>query len=473
MKRRLCAILTGVMFGSFAAHAAEDAGASAARMAALERRVQELEAKLERVLANTNSFAAPELAQKVAILERRQELADEATAARAREAPVITAGKNGFSLASADRSYVLALHGYVQGDGRFYVDDSKDTAVDTLLLRRARLIVDGTLGSLFEFRIAPDFGNGQAVVQDAYLDCKPDTLINLRVGRFKTPFDIERLQSSADTCFTELGLPSALTPGYDLGAELYGFAAGGAVEYAAGVFNGVPDGTDGNGDANDNKDLAGRVMVSPFRNSDVAAINGLSVGAAASIGDQDGTAAASALPSLKTPGQQTYFSYAASTYANGPRTRVEPQFYYAAGPFGLLGEYVLSEQDVQRGAVSDRMHNRAWQLTGSFVLTGETPSLKGVQPLSPFNPGNNQWGAFELVSRIGQLNVDRHAFSGGFADRRRSAESAQNWGIGVNWYLTKNAKLMADYDLTAFDRGATVGDRPTESFVSTRAQISF
>lgn len=50
-----------------------------------------------------------ELDQKVRILERRFELQQEGTAEKAKEAPGVVSGKDGFSLKSADGQFQLGL----------------------------------------------------------------------------------------------------------------------------------------------------------------------------------------------------------------------------------------------------------------------------------------------------------------------------------------------------------------------------
>src|SRR5881628_50468 len=64
-----------------------------------------------------------ELDQKLRILERKAELDSEAAATKAKDAPRLSAGASGFSFSSADSNFVLRLRGYVQADGRFYVND--------------------------------------------------------------------------------------------------------------------------------------------------------------------------------------------------------------------------------------------------------------------------------------------------------------------------------------------------------------
>ena len=72
-------------------------------------------------------------------------------------------------------------------------------------IRRARPIIEGTVFKDIDFKFVPDFGEGKPTIQDAYLDFKYVPQAKLQVGRFKSPFGIERLQSNADTLFTELG----------------------------------------------------------------------------------------------------------------------------------------------------------------------------------------------------------------------------------------------------------------------------
>lgn len=420
-----------------------------------------------------------ELDQKVRILERKLEIADETAAAKAKDAPTLSAGANGFSLSSADKLFQLKLRGYAQADARFFVDDDDEKLTDTFLIRRARVIIDGQLGKQFAFRIAPDFGGGTAQLQDGYVDFKSSDAFNIRVGRTKVPLGLERLQSSTETLFNEAGLTTSLTPNYDEGALLYGSFGKGVLEYSFGVFNGGPDGASVDADSNDDKDLAARIWLSPFKNSDAAALSGLSFGVAATFGKQSGTTNAPGLPSYRSSGQNSFFSYRTSTnaadtaVADGDRTRIAPQLYYAVGPLGLLGEYVISEQDVSNGKGSSSLKNEAWQLAASWVLTGETPTLKGVTPINPFDPSKGQWGAFELKARIGELTIDDEAFSGGYAQSSRAAKSAEAVGGGLNWHLTRNTKVSVDYEQTTFDGGASDGDRPEEKVVIARAQVAF
>lgn len=416
-----------------------------------------------------------ELDQKIRFLERKIELDQEAAAATAK----VTAGPEGFALVSADQSFQLKLRGYLQTDARFFTDDPEDKSIDTFLIRRARLIFDGQFGPYFEMRIAPDFGNGKSELQDGYLDIKPDPGLNVRLGYTKVPFGLERLQSSSETFLNETALSTALTPNSDTGLQLFGTLGKGVFEYAAGVFNGEPDGASINSDSDDEKDLIGRAWLTPFKNQGPDLLRGLSVGIGGTVGNHQGTDSNPNLPTYRTAGQQSYFSYQTSTnkartaFADGEQVRLAPQFYYSVGSFGLLGEYILSEQEVANATSSDSLDNTGWQLTASQVLTGESPSLRGVKPLRPCNPSQGDWGAFELVLRYSALEIDDQTFDAGYADRKKSASAAEAVGAGVNWYLTRNLKFAFHYEQTTFTDGAPDGDRPDEQVVIARAQIKF
>lgn len=485
-----------------------------------------------------------ELSQQVKVLQRKGELNEEETAAAKKEAPVVSAGERGFSIKSADGNNELRFRGQIQTDARFYpghdgyssgngsTASPAVSAPDTTLLKQFRPILQGTVAGKYDFLLTPDFGGGKVVVQDAYVDARFTPWGQLKIGKQKTPFGLERLQGDADGKFIERGLPNNLVPNRDIGVQLHGLVADGKVDYAVGVFNGVVDGnssdsfTSGDTDNNIDKELVARVFATPFKD-EPGLLQNLGFGLAATYSDFRGSGTGvntttaqsvseSNLPSFRTNlGQLTFFKYRTAraitpvaggattaattdgTYADGERLRWSPQFYYYTGPFGLFGEYVQVDQEVSRtptgGAKrSDRLSNNAWQIVGSWVITGEDAGYTNPIPKKPFNLSNGTGiGAWELVARYSELNIDNKAFSPfgtgtaaaqqgrSYADPRASVKQASAWAAGINWYLTRNLKLALDYEETHFDGGWTNAagtsfeDRPTEKVVSSRLQIAF
>ncbi len=386
------------------------------------------------------------------------------------EAPArVSAGADGFVLQAGDGAWRLRVGGYAQFDGRFYAGDGSDTATDTFVLRRVRPVVQGTVGKLFDFYLNPDFAGGTTVLQDAYLDVRATPKLRVRVGKFKVPFGLERLQSGAGLLFVERALPTSIAPNRDLGLQLHGEWAGGVLQYQAGVFNGVVDGGSADADTNDGKDLAARVFVQPWKRGTTKALAKLGLGLAITRGEQSG-----ALPSYRSGGQLAFFSYAAGVSADGRRARLSPQVQWAHARLGLFAEYARSTQDVRRGADLVRVTNRAWQAAAALTLTGEAAAPGSVTPRRPFDPHNGQWGALELAARWNELTIDDAVFRRDLADPARAAREARAWGLGLNWYLNRNVKQSVGFEHTSFRGGAAAGaDRRAENALLVRSQVSF
>ena len=381
----------------------------------------------------------------------------------------VSAGSDGFSLQNETGDFRLQLRGYVQFDGRFFSGDEGAVAVDSFLLRRVRPMLQGTVGRYFEFNITPDFGGGVTVLQDAWLDFKPSSKLGVRVGKFKPPVGLERLQSATAIHFAERAFPSALLPNRDVGVQIYGDLAGGVVAYAAAVLDGAPDGGSVDADLNDSKDLAGRLFLSPFRKGS-SALKDLGFGISGTAGKQTG-----ALPAYRSGGQISVITLLTGITADGTRTRYSPQLSFYSGPFGLLAEYAQSKSTVKKadGSRFD-LEARAWQATATVALTGDKASYGGVRPKKPFDPSKGQWGALELAARVHKLELSRASVDAGLIDPAKSAREISAWALGLSWSLTRNVKQMGDFEHVSFKGGAAAGaDRESENIVLFRTQVSF
>ena len=412
------------------------------------------------------------LEQRLNALEEEVRALREQIAAEKKAAPpdtsVVIASETGFVMKSGDGNFQLKLGGLVQADTRFYFEDH-DTASDTFLIRRARPIIEATLFRDFSFRLMSEFGSGSTTLLDAYTEWKHWPWLTLRGGKFKPPIGLEALQNDPDRLFAETAFPTALVPNREIGFQLAGNWGDGLLSYAIGVFNGTVDGSSsGDFDVGDNKDVAARLFMYPFRKTDLPALRGLGIGVGGSIGDQETTATSTNLPVYRTPGQQTFFAYRAGVAPDGEHYRLAPQASYFWGPVGLIGEYTATEQKVSIAGATDRLRHRGWQVAGSWILTGEDATFTGVNPKRPFDLKTGQWGAFELVARYQEFDADDDSFPT-FADPSRSASEARGWGVGLNWYLNRNVRSVLDYEQTEFDGAG----RPTEKVFFTRLQLKF
>jgi phosphate-selective porin OprO/OprP len=432
--------------------------------------------------AEAPAAAADDLDQRLRVLERLAELQEEAAAEKGKTAPSFTAGKEGFSWKSADGATALKIRGYFHSDGRFFAGDELKEGTSLLTLRRIRPIVEATVAKSFDFRLMPDWAGGAAVLQDGYVEYRANPALKIRSGKFKPPVGYERLMSATEIVFVERALPTNLVPNRDIGLQVSGDVSGGLLAYAVGIFNGTPDGGSVDTDINDHKETAARVVAYPFKRTLSPRFGNLGVGVAASVGESKGTPTATGLGSLRSPGQQTIFSYRSNgrtadstVVAQGRHLRWSPQGSWYAGRFGGFGEYVESRQEIQLVRAHVEHEVRAWAVTGSVALTNDEITSRGVSPKRPFDTAAGTWGALALDGRCSALTVDGAAFPT-YASRTSSVSTAHAWAAGVSWFLNRNVKLVLDYEETEFEDGAAAaqgGDREKEKVLFARTQFSF
>jgi phosphate-selective porin OprO/OprP len=431
-----------------------------ARAQTSDEKIQQLEQKID------------ELDQRLKVAERQKEIKAEEDADKAKSAASVTANGGPFTIRSGDGDFVLRIGADFQIDNRTFPGVSLVPLTDQILIRRARPTIQGTVYKYVDFYVRPDFGQGQVVLYEAYAQLNYFSRFNLRVGKFKPPVGLERLQSDDDTNFIERGLPTLLVPSRDIGYQLSGDIVKSRVAYQVGVFNGVPDNSLSDASVSDHRDYAARLFLTPFAPNTKSPLSGLGVGLGASSGNVDGLT----LPAYKTFGQNTFFTFASGVTSAGHRTRLAPQAYYYLGPFGILTEYTLSEEGFQKGTVRRDIALRSWQVQASYLLTGEKKVFGTLVPKKAFNPHNHGWGAFELAVRVGDFSVEQGIYNYGFASAATSPRHAHEWVGGGSWYLNRMLRISLDYGNTNFGGGAAAaagGNRPSERVWLNRFQINF
>ena len=309
-----------------------------------------------------------------------------------------------------------------------------------------------------------DFAGSTPTLLDAWLDWKIKPEFQVLAGKVKVPVGLERYQSREYNLMNEFGYPTSLAPNRDIGIAIHGGLFGNALDYYVGGFNWVPDGGSSVTSADGSVNLAARLFANPFRQSENRALQGIGFGVAGTYGDGAGTPA-----NYSTVGQQTFYSWRSGVAVDGTTWRLVPQIYYFNGPFGLLGEYAVSSQEVRSGANQGTVQNKAWEVTASWVLTGEDATFSGVKPARPVGFGEKRgWGAWQVVARATELDIDDDAFPT-FANPATSASRARSYGGGLNWYLNPMVRISANYNWTTFSGAA----RPDENSFITRVQFRF
>jgi phosphate-selective porin OprO/OprP len=119
------------------------------------------------------------------------------------------------------------------------------------------------------------------------------------------------------------------------------------------------------------------------------------------------------------------------------------------GPWSLLGEYV--QADV-RSAEAGNPDFSGWYLTGSWVVTGDfRPYDRKVGYARRVLP-QGEWGALELVTRVGRVDLD---------DARAEGGTMDGWWVAANWWATRRWKASLGYGNIDLERFGLEGNTET------------
>jgi phosphate-selective porin OprO/OprP len=160
--------------------------------------------------------------------------------------------------------------------------------------------------------------------------------------------------------------------------------------------------------------------------------------------------------------------------------------------FYLGGEYAQFTLDRQCGAVgaaagcttattvADHPTFWGWAIEGSWILTGETKSytpsalnnevggFQGPIPSRPFSMSGGSWGAWELVARYTDTNLNWNPGQTAIAGTQLAGVlggEERIVSLGVNWYLNRNIRIMLDDNIVSVSKGtALLPDRDSQDF---------
>ncbi len=498
--------------------------ASAASVAELQQRLQDLEAEVRQL--KTGRGPNPASAETVS-LPSVDPVAAAATSANpgadhyipvtpndpvGAEAPPystpFTGWNNGFFLQSPDRTCQLRITGQLQGDYRGFLDpvDSSSTAnsnvagspttgsPDSFLIRRARLGIEATMYNYYEFRLLPDFAGSSVYksITDAYMNVHYWEGFQFTIGKFKQPFSYEDLIQDRYVPTMERSMMDQLCPQRDEGAMIHGeklFC--GRFDYALAISNGDPN--DSTIDNNNDKDFNARVVVRPFYDANgCGLLHGLQLGLAGSLGVENEalSSTSSTPPTITTPATVTWFAYNTGVTANGVRHRISPELVYFYHGLGFAAQYYHQDQKMERAAnpIVD-VPIDGYYVMATYLLTGEQRHeySEQIAPLRPFDPHEPiaSPGAWELVFRADRMEVGQQAFAGAAAVQLASSTSATNQSsneafettTGLNWYLCKWARAQLNWEHANFANPIKIGNMKTalseEDALYTRFQVIF
>ena len=181
-------------------------------------------------LADSATDIVDALVSKGVLTEEEGKLITKGHTSKTSVTPVVKEKDGAFILESANARNSIQLTGRMHLDYRhnnmdIYSTDFNDrdsaSVADAWELRRARLGVKGVLAKDFKYEIVGNLP-GTATVDVAYLDFAKYKEVQLRMGKFKQPFNLEELTSSNNIDFMERSYVNQLAPAKKIGAMIFG-----------------------------------------------------------------------------------------------------------------------------------------------------------------------------------------------------------------------------------------------------------
>lgn len=395
----------------------------------------------------------------------------------------------------------------------FSRDTDTSTAADQFELRRARIGVKGKLYEHFDYELVTNvIGSSANLVDVAYINAGMFKPVQLRVGQFKQPFNLEEYGTSSNNIdFMERSYINQITPAKKIGAMVHGLPTTG-VTYAASVFQqnnfGETDSqTDGKGFAGRGTinfaEIAGwKESILHIGLAGFDSEYGLVPTSSGNTSSAPSNTTRGTLFSFRSGGRGLNNAYRAQiagdntpggTNAAGyginsaTSAQVDNKAYgleviAANGPFKFQSEYMKSDFDAKHENTGNRVQadvktyyaEALWMITGeNYADAYKNGGWGSIKPKSIFDitTGNGK-GAWELGLRYEQFDVDNTSIVGSSNSRFQGATSnqaaanlntnntlgdnktdggAKTYTAGIKWILNPNMRVLLNYSHTKFD----------------------
>ncbi len=398
--------------------------------------------------------------------------------------------RDAFVIETGDKRFRLQMGGQIQFDTRVFGDGSNSPS--SFDVRRARYDMRGNMltGSINnEFRLTLEMaGSNAPLLQNAYWVFKFAPEFNLMVGQFKPPVNSsDRLTEEVHINFIEYAADTPVTGYYDRGFNIISKFFNEKVQTCVGMIDGVGASADVNtGDLDNNKDVFVRVLLNPFKDTDIDALKKLYL-----VGSyQDG------LQSIKTARSETNFKtedYESQWFAWNPTNlrihqleRFGGEAHYIYGPLSASYEFNRVQWegiDVYKsdGKTLDyRMpgsyHADVHEAWISYFLTGESKNYQDIfaawrqpKPKKNLNLKDGTWGAWEVIARYTYLDSSAKLFAQQVKSESTSSiltgvQRGEAVTAGLRWLWNPKVRLMLDANYLKNETGK--GIIGTNSYVT-------
>jgi len=472
-------------------------------------------------LADSATDIVDALVSKGVLTEEEGKLITKGHTSKTSVTPVVKEKDGAFTLESANGRNSIQLTGRIHLDYRQnnldvhdtdFNDRDQATAASGFDLRRTRLGIKGKFAKDFKYEIVGNLP-GTATVDVAFIDYAKYDAVQLRLGKFKQPFNLEEQTSSNNIDFMERSYVNQLAPAKKIGAMVFGEPKPGFT-YAGSVYAMNDTEQDAN---NDKASFAGRTTLNFAQfagNKDMIAHVGLSGFDAeynitpTSSSASGGSTTQGTFLSYRTPGRGLSNIFRAqiggevvdsSKGGLGDPSNATSQIksralglegILAYNNFKLQGEFATADFRAATGTgttgVRDtetfKADTKAWYAEALWLATGEkyanaykAGTFSSIKPNNDFDPDNGYWGAWELGLKYEQYKVDNLETSSSVALGSRAQgtlscvssgtagsgaaspvaatgcdSKSTTYTAGIKWILNPNARVLFNYSRTRF-----------------------
>ena len=394
----------------------------------------------------------------------------------------------GFELKSADDEFVLQFHNLTQLEFRGYQQGGQSTVHDTWAIPRQWWMFSGRITKPWEYFLS--FQNGLDTMSglDIFLNAHYDDRVQFKVGRYKTPFTYEfytepiqgLISPERSLFFNNFALNR------EVGGMVWGrlFNTTAPLDYAVGIFNGSKNAFL---DTSDAKNVLAYLNWRPFATLEDSPLENFVFGGSVMAGTQTNLPQPATFRTLvPTSGNSVigtpFLSFNSNVRESGPRAfwDLHAAWYYKH--LSLIAEWQSGYQDyalTSNLAAHNRLGVDSYYVQAGYFITGETVSGRNVvNPIRNFDvrKGKRGPGAIELTGRFNALDMTKNIFTAGLADPNLWTNNLYTVEPGFNWYLTTYTKFTFTWQHAVFGNpvqyNATSMQKTADVFIA-RFQLYF
>ncbi|MBM4013532.1 MAG: hypothetical protein FJ293_01005 [Planctomycetes bacterium] len=368
-------------------------------------------------------------------------------------APLTAGFDDHFFLQSADGRNRVELGALIQVHAVAFGRGSHGRDGD-VFLRRFRLELSGRIDDAWRFNFEPKFTEHEVELEEAWVGAELERGLLAMAGRMKEPFSLEEARSQKHLAYVNFSILNQFVPAEGHGLTLAGEARDNAWEWGAALYQGGEEGL------NDGDEFALRAVTRPFALG-APALRRLQFGAAATVGRSDGSLAG---VELKNEARVPFATLDPAAESDGERVRLGLEAAWWGGPVEVAAEAVRIEQQVEGPLEQERAALQAWYVGAAWVLTGEERTVKAFRPARPYRlrgGAGGGLGALELAGRVSRLQFGDGFSESGVLPAGSDPRRVTSFDLGLNWYLTWNARVKLHGLLTRYAEPIAIGGQAT------------